>query len=63
MFLQCARIYVGGVKLPQARKVAPNARKIGDRIYVGYDNAVGNVYRLAERIADQFGGWVESEAD
>ena len=63
MYVQCARIYVGGVKLAEARRYAPRARKIGGRIYVGYDNASGAVYKVAEQIADAHGGYVESEAD
>jgi hypothetical protein len=63
MYLYCARIYVGGVKLADAQKIQPRARKSGRRIYVGYDNAVGDVYQIAEKIVGQFGGFIESEAD
>lgn len=63
MYLECARIYVGGVKLADARRLAPRARQIGRRVYIGYDNASGEIFKLGERIANQFGGFVESEAD
>lgn len=63
MYVYCARIYIGGAKLPAVRKHFPRARRIGQRVYVGYDNAVGNVYREAERVASLVGGYVESEAD
>jgi len=63
MYLECARIYVGGVKLLDARRFAPRARMIGGRVYIGYDNAGGEVFKLGELIADKFHGFVETEAD
>lgn len=63
MFLSCARIYIGGVKLVDVKNNFPNARKIAGRIYVGYDNATGLIFNKADALANQLGGYVESEAD
>lgn len=63
MYLYCARIYIGGAKLPAVRKYFPRARKIGRRVYVGYDNASGEIYSKANQAAGELGGYVESEAD
>lgn len=63
MMVYCARIYIGGAKLPEVQKHFPRARKSGRRIYVGYDNATGNIFREAESVASKVGGYVETEAD
>jgi hypothetical protein len=41
----------------------PNARKVGKRIYVGYDNATGLIYSKADKVASLVGGYVETDAD
>ena len=63
MYLECARIYIAGASLAGVRRMFPNARQIAGRVYVGYDNASGAVFRTADRLASELGGWVESEAD
>ena len=63
MYLECARIYIGGAPAKSIRPFFPKARAIGGRVYVGYDNANGEVYKKAERAALAAGGFVESEAD
>lgn len=63
MYLYCARIYIGGAKLRDVQRQFPRARKMGGRVYVGYDNASGEIYRAADALASQIGGYVETEAD
>lgn len=63
MYLYCARIYIGGASLAAIKRQFPRARKMGGRVYVGYDNASGAIYRAADALASQLGGYVETEAD
>lgn len=63
MYLDCSRVYIGGAKLAAVRRHFPRARAIGGRIYVGYDNATGAVYRAADVAAAALGGYVETESD
>jgi hypothetical protein len=63
MLTYCARIYIGGAKLSDVKPHIPNARKVGKRIYVGYDNATGLIYSKADKVASLVGGYVETDAD
>jgi hypothetical protein len=63
MYLTCARIYIGGANLAAIKRQFPRARKMGGRVYVGYDNASGALYSAADRLASHIGGYVETEAD
>ena len=63
MYLNCSRVYIGGAKLAAVRRFFPKARAIGGRVYCGYDNASGAIYRAAESAALAIGGYVETESD